>query len=111
MPSRQTPTAREVEDEIRRLFAREAETLADRKVLLFGSRATGAARPESDFDIGVLGESPLPLADYYRILDELDEIPTLFSIDLVDLNRSSPALRDAAVSEGRLLYEGRKNTR
>ena len=98
-------TARQVESEIRRILAAESEALAGHRVLLFGSRATGSARPESDFDLGVVGEQPLPFETFYRIADALESIPTLFRFDWVDLNRADPRLREAAESQGILLHE------
>jgi predicted nucleotidyltransferase len=97
--------AEEVESEIRRILAREAKALSGHRVLLFGSRAMGAARPESDFDLGVLGDEPLNLGAFYHISEKLEEIPTLFRIDWIDLNRSDPRLRKAAESHGCVLYE------
>lgn len=50
------------------------------KVVLFGSRAKGLNGPTSDFDIAVYG-----VEDTQPIADELDELPTLFSSDVVNM--------------------------
>ena len=81
-----------------------SEKLKDRKVFLFGSRASGRARQRSDFDIGVIGEGPLPLETYYRIEDGFDEIPTLYKIDWVDFNRASEKFRERAMKHIEVLY-------
>jgi len=47
----------------------------------------------------------LDLAVFFEIEDSLQQIPTLYQFDLVDLNRASPRLRENARREGRLLYE------
>jgi predicted nucleotidyltransferase len=41
--------------------------LAPRKVILFGSRATGHARPDSDYDVFVVMDTDLPMED--RVLN------------------------------------------
>lgn len=86
------------------VMARNAERLRGRRVLLFGSRASGKARPRSDFDLGVMGDEPLPLEDFYAIEDQLDALPTLYKIDWVDLNRASPRFRERALRQTETLY-------
>lgn len=55
-----------------------------KKVVLFGSRAKGLSRPNSDFDIAVWGSS-----DVENIREELDNLPTLYSADVVDMDTCS----------------------
>ena len=82
-----------------------AETdLLGYKIVLFGSRAVGRAGPRSDFDVGVVGERPMPLDVFYRIEDKLEALPTLYSIDWVDLNRVSPAFRVKALAEASVIH-------
>lgn len=57
----------------------------DYKILLFGSWAKGNALDTSDIDIGILGERKAPFEIMVKIFNEADEIPTLRSIDIVDL--------------------------
>ena len=54
-------------------------------VFLFGSRATGSAGERSDIDIGIEGPAPVSRTALAAIHDELDEAPTLYTIDVVDL--------------------------
>ena len=76
------------------------------KVILFGSRAAGRAHPRSDFDVGIIGERPIPLTTFYHIGDILEAIDTLYTIDWVDLNRVTPAFRSEAMTTMEVLYEG-----
>jgi predicted nucleotidyltransferase len=91
--------------EILKTLQAHRQELHGHKVYLFGSRGRGEARLRSDFDIGIDGSKPLNLSAFFGIEDSLEQIPTLYQFDLVDLNRASPKLREIARSEGRLLYE------
>lgn len=95
----------EVKGLIQHRLRQMAKLLGNRKVYLFGSRASGKARSRSDFDIGVFGDEPLPLRDFYAVEEALDELPTLYRIDWVDLNRASVAFRERAIISAEVLYE------
>src|SRR5581483_669005 len=86
------------EEQVKRMIAdvmrRFAPQLRGHRVVLFGSRASGKARPRSDFDIGVIGGKPLPVKVFYEIDDMLENLPTLYRIDWVDLNKAAPSLRE-----------------
>jgi predicted nucleotidyltransferase len=94
----------QIKDEIRKVCARMGSDLQDYRVFLFGSRVAGGARDRSDFDVGVLGDHPLPLKTYYKMEDLLEQIETLYRIDWVDLNRVSPEFRKEALKKTELLY-------
>jgi predicted nucleotidyltransferase len=75
-------------------------------VVLYGSRARGYARPDSDSDVGVMRRAGLVPAE--RILDlavKIGEATGLPGIDLVDLRRAPPLLKHSAGTHGRALYE------
>jgi predicted nucleotidyltransferase len=93
-----------ITEEIRKVCARKAVDLRGYRVVLFGSRAAGDARDRSDFDIGVLGDAPLPLKTFYEMEDRFDGIETLYRIDWVDLNRVSPEFRREALKKTETLY-------
>ena len=88
------------------IFDGRRDQLAGYQVWLFGSRGRGTARSNSDYDIGILGEKPLDLPTYFEIQDAMEALPTLNAIDWVDLNRATKGLRENALKEGRLIYEG-----
>jgi len=95
----------EIKAEIVDVMRRNAERLRGHKVFLFGSRATGRARPHSDFDIGVVGNEPLPLIDFYAIEDQLDELPTLYKIDWIDFNRTSLRFSERAMQQVEVILD------
>src|SRR5947209_12469037 len=57
------------------------------RIFLFGSRATGSAAERSDIDIGIEGPAPVPHPTLAAIHHEIEEAPTLFTIDVVDFRR------------------------
>ena len=65
--------------------------------VLFGSRATGHARRGSDWDIGLVGPSPVDGALRQRVRDALEDLPTLHSFDVVDLATVPDAFREEAM--------------
>lgn len=75
-------------------------------VVLYGSRARGYARPDSDSDVGVVRRAGLVPAE--QILDlaaKLADATGLPNIDVVDLRRAPPLLKHSAGTHGRALYE------
>lgn len=58
-----------------------------KEAILFGSRAKGTAHEKSDFDIAVLGVN-----DIEEIREQIEEIPTLYSFDIVDLEECTNQL-------------------
>jgi predicted nucleotidyltransferase len=99
-----TMTEKKIIEEIRRACATMANDLQGYRVFLFGSRASGDAREWSDFDVGVLGDRPLPLKAFYRLEDLFDEIDTLHRIDWIDLNRVSSEFHQEALKKTEVLY-------
>ncbi|MEE9398126.1 MAG: nucleotidyltransferase domain-containing protein [Methylococcales bacterium] len=95
----------EIKSMIADVMHRNTSKLKDHKVFLFGSRATGKAKQRSDFDIGVLGEDPLPLSVFFTIEDQLEALPTLYKIDWMDFNKVSDRFRKRAMQQIEVLYE------
>ena len=70
-------------------------------VILFGSRAKGTALERSDIDIAVKG-----VDDIENLREELEEIPTLYTIDLVGLEEcQNNLLLEDIEKYGRKIYE------
>ena len=75
------------------------------RILLFGSRATGKATPRSDFDVGVDAEARIPLEVIVKIKEDMDAIPILQKIDLVDLASASEDFKHRAKEAAKVIYE------
>jgi predicted nucleotidyltransferase len=79
---------------VRRILAAR---LPGREVRIFGSRATGRAKPCSDLDLVVMGEekiSDLSLADVAHAFEESD-LP--FRVDVIHWADAPASLREAIV--------------
>jgi predicted nucleotidyltransferase len=83
------------------------QTVPDRayRVVLFGSWASGSAGERSDIDIGIEGPVPLDAAVMSAIRDAVLALPTIYSIDVVDLQRVGPDFR-SVVMAGAIEVEG-----
>ncbi len=68
--------------------------------VLFGSRAAGTHRPDSDADVAISGA---PAADDFEVGGALSEALGA-NVDLVRLERAGPLLRFHALFYGRLLW-------
>ena len=73
------------------------------EVLWFGSWPQRTARPHSDIDVAISTGAPIPLEQMGRLQDAVDELPTLYEIDILDLNATGPALREEILRHGERL--------
>lgn len=64
---------------------------------LFGSRASGQARPDSDLDIALLADRPLTLKERVELQLQLMKLWGLDAVDLVDLRQASALLAFEAI--------------
>ncbi|HEU0129111.1 MAG TPA: nucleotidyltransferase domain-containing protein [Pseudonocardiaceae bacterium] len=78
---------------------------------LFGSRATGRYRLDSDADIAIMPGEPLDLLAEAGLADRLAQALEVSAGDLLDLQRASLVLRGRVLQEGRLLYSADESGR
>ena len=101
----ETPREDEIRQMLRDVCRNAHHRLSGHRVVVFGSRARGDAKPRSDFDVGVIGEAPLPLEDFYALEDQMENLPTLYRLDWVDLSRASESCRREAMADMQVIYE------
>lgn len=73
---------------------------ASSRIFWFGSWAKGTARPHSDIDLAVIPPKDVTGRDWSRLRERIEEMPTLYSFDLVDLTEVSEALRSEIEQHG-----------
>ena len=71
---------------------------------LFGSRASGESRVESDADVAIMGDRRLDLLERSRLAARLADALGVPDVDLVALDEARLDLRGRVVQEGRLIY-------
>ena len=72
-----------------------------RRVLLFGSRATGKMVKEfSDADLAVMGDLPIPFGIMGTLKEMFSASDLPFRIDVVDWATTSPAFREVIQRDG-----------
>jgi len=76
------------------------------RVVLFGSWASGTPRTRSDIDIGIQGPRRMDPVTLQAIRAACDALPTLYTIDLVDLAILPPTIREAALSNAVVVGAG-----
>jgi len=89
--------AREVARLARLLFGESTE------VIWFGSWPRRKALAHSDIDLAISIGTPIPQERMALLHDAVDDISTLFEIDLVDLSSAGPGLREEVLKYGERL--------
>lgn len=75
--------------------------LGDRvRVLWFGSWPQARAVRGSDIDIALEADGPIPPAVFARLREAVEDLPTLHSVDLVDLRLADRRLREEILAHG-----------
>jgi uncharacterized protein len=73
------------------------------KIWVFGSRATGRARPFSDLDILVATPTPLDWRARADLQDAFEASNLPFRVDVVEESRLAPTLAPRVLSERKIL--------
>lgn len=80
-----------------------AEVFQAQRLCLFGSRARGDFRPDSDYDFALWG---VPAERQPQLLSAVDELPSLHKIDVVFVDqRTAPALVANIEKDGVVLMD------
>ncbi|MCW8957717.1 MAG: nucleotidyltransferase domain-containing protein [Gammaproteobacteria bacterium] len=72
-------------------------------IWLYGSVAKGMDAPDSDLDIAILTQSPLPFDKRLSLSAELER-QTRRDVDLVDLHTASTVLRKEIIANGKRIH-------
>lgn len=80
------------------------DKISPSRIYLFGSRAKGDEKYNSDFDVAFEADD-YKFRSYREALEALDLALGAYSIDLVDLNECSPEFRELVKEQGKVIYE------
>jgi len=91
--------------EITKEIARLARSILgnDVEVIWFGSWPRGQAQPRSDIDVAVSIGKPIPPERMALLHEAVEELPTLYDIDIVDLSVTGPTFREEILKHGQPL--------
>ena len=90
-------------DEVITEITQRCRNYGAQKIILFGSRAKGTATERSDIDIAVSGVAS---SDIFELEEALEDIPTLYTIDLVNLDTCKNQLLLEDIEQyGREIYK------
>lgn len=81
--------------QIKKIIARNLD-LSEYRLFLFGSRASGKNAEYSDFDIGVIGEKPLPSSLKINIEGDLEDSDIPMKVDIVDFYQMPEKFKNVA---------------
>ena len=73
------------------------------KVILFGSRARGDYKKNSDIDIAV--DLKLPFREERKLKEKIEELSGIYSVDLIFFPKINENLKKHILKEGVVLYE------
>ena len=94
-------------EELGRIRAILETVLSIDKAVLFGSRATGFARDNSDVDIMLYGNG-LKLVDILRVNSLLEETTLPYQFDLIRHDAENSALLDHVNQYGKVIFQRKK---
>ena len=67
------------------------------RVFFFGSRVNGKGNERSDIDIGIEGSKPVPIEVIAKIREDFEELPTLYSIDVIDFHSAGKDFKEGKI--------------
>lgn len=82
--------------EVLRILSKYVD-LKTHETFFFGSRVLGKSDERSDIDIGIIGPSGISREIMFHIKEDIDNLPLLYKIDVVDFKNVSDDFRKTAL--------------
>jgi len=86
---------KKLKKEIKEIIGKHLD-LKKYKVFFFGSRITGKGDEKSDIDVGIEGKEAIPAGAFLDIQDEIENLPTLYKIEIVDFAEVDKKFKEVA---------------
>lgn len=90
---------------LQQLIQKAIDLLHVSRIIIYGSRARGDARENSDFDLAFIFPNKQNWAEFTREIQE--ESPSLYHYDLVDLDKCDLKLIKKILDEGIIIYDSK----
>jgi len=87
---------KEIKEGLLRIMARHLD-LSSYRVFIFGSRASAKGDEHSDIDVGIQGPQKISLEVMATIREEIEGLPFLYKIDVVDFADASEQFKSVAL--------------
>lgn len=81
--------------ELKAIIGRHID-LSRHRVFFFGSRVAGVGDDRSDIDVGIEGADTISLTAMREIKEDIELLPLLYKIDIVDMFQTSDSFREVA---------------
>ena len=91
-------TVEKLKKEILEIIGRHLDLNAC-QIFFFGSRVLGKGDERSDIDIGIEGTKEIPYEIMAHIRDDIENLPTLYKIEIVDFKKVSNDFREVAFQQ------------
>lgn len=73
--------------------------LSKYKIFFFGSRVAETGTKRSDIDVGIKGRKPVPAVSLVKMEEELEQLPILYKIEIVDFTQVSQKFKNVALEK------------
>ena len=73
------------------------------RVFFFGSRVMEKGNERSDIDIGIEGPDEIPYEIMACLREEIEDLPTLYKIEIIDFKKVSPDFREVALQQTEII--------
>lgn len=69
------------------------------KLFFFGSRVANKGDEHSDIDVGIMGPGPVPAQAMDEMKEDIENLPILYKIDLVDFDALPEDFKQVALAK------------
>lgn len=92
-------------EQLERVCAILREHVPHIRVLAFGSRVTGKAKPHSDLDLALDGDQAVSLSEIGKLKEAFSASNLPFRVDVVDLNKIGETFRKIILQKYDVIHE------
>jgi len=93
-----------LKQEILEILSRHLD-LEKYQAFFFGSRVSGGGDARSDIDLGIEGPEPVPAEAMLAIQEALEQLPTLYKVEVADFRRVTGGFKNIAKRDIELITQ------